>query len=145
MFLVLLHIQANPSPRLSLAMHTAMTHISCLISALWLHRITCKGSNAQYALLHSVTETTHKKYRYAIQKHPWCKKQGQVGSTRPPVTCTSIFYMQLKDVISGTGQGLLRFNHFVDAAIYNHVQANSNNLCSQTIETSTTKRTNCNV
>ena len=62
-----------------------------------------------------------------------------------PVTCTSIFCMQLKHVISGTGQSLLRFNHFVDAAIYNHVQANSNNLCSQTIETSTTKRTNCNV
>ena len=30
--------------------------------------------------------------------------------------------MQLKGVISGRGQGLLRFNHFVDAAIYNHVQ-----------------------
>ena len=31
--------------------------------------------------------------------------------------------MRLKDVISGRGQGLLRFNHFVCAAIYNHVQA----------------------
>ena len=27
--------------------------------------------------------------------------------------------MRLKGVISGGGQGLLRFNHFVDAAIYN--------------------------
>ena len=32
--------------------------------------------------------------------------------------------MRLKAVISGRGQGLLRFNHFVDAAIYNHVQTN---------------------
>ena len=46
----------------ALAMHTAMSHISYLISALWLHCITCKGSNTQYALLDSVTETTHKKY-----------------------------------------------------------------------------------
>ena len=38
------------------------SHISCLISALWLHHITCMGSNTKYALLHSVTETTHKKY-----------------------------------------------------------------------------------
>ena len=44
------------------AMHTTMSHISCLISALWLHHITCKGANTQYVLLHSVTETTHKKY-----------------------------------------------------------------------------------
>ena len=44
------------------AMHTTMSHISCLISALWLHHITCKGSNTEYALLHSVTETSHKKY-----------------------------------------------------------------------------------
>ena len=42
--------------------------------------------------------------------------------------------MQLKAVISGRGQGLLRFNHFVDAAIYNHVQTNRNNACRQTIE-----------
>ena len=44
------------------AMCTTMSHISCLISALWLNHITCKGSNTQYALLHSVTETSHKKY-----------------------------------------------------------------------------------
>ena len=50
--------------------------------------------------------------------------------------------MQLKGVISGRGQGLLRFNHFVDAAIFNHVQTNSNDACSQTIETSTTQTTN---
>ena len=29
--------------------------------------------------------------------------------------------MRLKGMISGRGQGLLRFNHSVDAAIYNHV------------------------
>ena len=52
------------------------------------------------------------------------------------------FCMRLKGMISGRDQGLLRFTHFVDAAIYNHVQTNSNNICSQTIETSTTKRTN---
>ena len=72
------------------------------------------------------------------KKHPWCKK----GKAKSEAPVTSIFCMQLKDVISGRGQGLLRFNHFVDAAIYNHVQTNSNNICSQTIETSTTKRTN---
>ena len=43
--------------------------------------------------------------------------------------------MRIKDVISGRGQGLLRFNHFVNAAIYNHVQTNKNNACRQTIET----------
>ena len=48
---------------------------------------------------------------------------------------TSIFCMRLKDVISGRGQGLLRFNHFVYAAIYNHVQTNRNNASRQTIET----------
>ena len=58
---------------------------------------------------------------------------------------TSIFCMRLKGVISGGGQGLLRFNHFVDATIYNHVQTNRNNTCRQTHETETTKRTNCNV
>ena len=58
------------------------------------------------------------------------KKQGQVGST-------SYFYFLhvTKDVISGRGQGLLRFIHFVDAAIYNHVQTNQNNACRQTLET----------
>ena len=35
--------------------------------------------------------------------------------------------MRLKGVISGKNQGLLRFNHFVDAAIYNRVQTNRNN------------------
>ena len=35
----------------------------------------------------------------------------------------------------GGSQGLLRFNHFVDAAIYNHVQTSRNNACRQTIET----------
>ena len=47
---------------------------------------------------------------------------------------TFIFCMRLKDVISGRGQGLLRFN-FVYAAIYNHVLTNRNNTCRQTIET----------
>ena len=51
---------------------------------------------------------------------------------------TSINYIQLKGMISGRGQGHLRFNHFVGAAIYNHVQTNSKNACGQTIETSTT-------
>ena len=40
------------------AMYTTMPHISCLISALWLHHITYKGSNTPNicTLLHSVTE-----------------------------------------------------------------------------------------
>ena len=37
-------------------------------------------------------------------------------------------------MISGRGQGLLRLNHFVDAAIYNHVQTNRKNACRQTIK-----------
>ena len=49
--------------------------------------------------------------------------------------------MRLKGVISGRGEGFLRFNHFVDATIYNHVQTNSNNACGQTIKTSTIKKT----
>ena len=49
--------------------------------------------------------------------------------------------MQLKGVISASGQGLWRFNSFVDAAVYNHMQTNGNNACSQTIKTSTIKRT----
>ena len=69
--------------------------------------------------------------RYAIQKHPWCKKSE--AKSEAPVT--SIFCMRLKDVMSGRGQGLLRFNHFVYAAIYNHVQTDRNNACRQTIET----------
>ena len=67
----------------------------------------------------------------AIQKHPWCKKSE--AKSEAPVTC--IFYMRLKDVISGRGQGLLRFNHFVYADIYYHVQTNRNNACRQAIET----------
>ena len=67
----------------------------------------------------------------AIQKHPWCKKSE--AKSEAPVT--SILCMRLKDVISGRGQGLLRFNHFVCAAIYNHVQTNRNNACRQTTET----------
>ena len=70
-------------------------------------------------------------YTYAIQKHHWCKKSE--AKSEAPVT--SIFCMRLKDVISGRGQGLLGFNHFVYAAIYNHVQTNRNNACRQTIET----------
>ena len=61
----------------------------------------------------------------------WCKKSE--AKSEAPVT--SSLYMRLKDVISGRGQGLLRFNHFVCAAIYNHVQTNRNNACRQTIET----------
>ena len=53
----------------AVAMYTTMSHISCLISALWLHHITCMGSNTQYALLHSVTETTHKKVLICYTKH----------------------------------------------------------------------------
>ena len=37
-------------------------------------------------------------------------------------------------MISGRGQGLLRFNHFVDAAIYNHVQTNRNNAGRQKLK-----------
>ena len=59
---------------------------------------------------------------YAIQKHPWGKKSKAKSEA-------------LKDVISGRGQGLLGFNHFVYTAIYNHVQTNRNNACRQTIET----------
>ena len=68
---------------------------------------------------------------YAIQKHPWCKK----SEAKWEAPFTSIFCMRLKDVISGRGQGLLGFNHFVYAAVYNHVQTNRNNACRQTIET----------
>ena len=60
---------------------------------------------------------------------------GEKSETKLESPVTSIFCMQLKCVISGRGQGLLRFNHFVDAAIYNHVQTNRNNACRQTIET----------
>ena len=66
-----------------------------------------------------------------MQKHPWFKKSE--AKSKAPVTF--IFCMRLKDVISGRGQGLLRFNHFVDAAIYNHVQTNQNNTRRQTLET----------
>ena len=69
-------------------------------------------------------------------------KKSEAKSEAP---VTSIFSMRLKGVILGRGQGLLRFNHFVDAAIYNRVQTNRNNTCRQTLETGTTKRTNCNV
>ena len=66
-----------------------------------------------------------------MQKHLWCKKSE--AKSEAPVTF--VFCMQLKDMISGRGQlGLLRFNHFVDAAIYNHVQTNQNNACRQTLE-----------
>ena len=70
-------------------------------------------------------------FYYAMQKHPWCKK----GKAKSEAPVTFIFCMRLKDMISVRGQGLLRFNHFVDAAIYNHVQTNRNNACRQTLET----------
>ena len=66
-----------------------------------------------------------------MQKHLWSKKSE--AKSEAPVTF--VFCMGLKDMISGRGQGLLRFNHFVDAAIYNHVQTNQNNACRQTLET----------
>ena len=53
-----------------------------------------------------------------MQKHPWCKK----STVKSEAPVTFVFCMRLKDVISGRGQGLLRFNHFVDAAIYNHTE-----------------------
>ena len=62
-------------------------------------------------------------YNKTIQKHPWCKK----GKAKSEAPVNSIFCMRLKGVISGRGQGLLRFNHFVYAALYNHVQTNRNN------------------
>ena len=70
-------------------------------------------------------------YNYAIQKYPCCKKSK--AKSEAPVT--SIFCMRLKDMILGRGQGLLGFNHFVCADIYNHVQTNRDNACRQTIET----------
>ena len=88
----------------------------------------------QYHVVHAVNDN-------AIQKHPWCKKSD--AKSKAPVT--SIFLHVTKGVISGRGQGLLRFNHFVDVAIYNHAQTNGANACSQSIETSKTKRTKCNV
>ena len=36
--------------------------------------------------------------------------------------------MRLKGMISGGGQGLLRCNHFVDVAIYNHVQTQTETI-----------------
>ena len=68
-----------------------------------------------------------------MQKHPWCKKSEAKSEAQLQVTF--VFCMRLKDVILGRGQGLLRFNHFVDAAIYNHVQTNQINACRQTLET----------
>ena len=52
-----------------------------------------------------------------MQKCPWCKK----SKAKLKATVASIFCMQLKGVISGRGLGFLRFNHYVDAAIRNHV------------------------
>ena len=66
-------------------------------------------------------------------------KKSEAKSEAP---VTSIFYMWLKGMILGRGQGFLRFNHFVYAAIYNHMQTNKNNACRQTIEILRTKRTN---
>ena len=68
---------------------------------------------------------------HAIQNTLGVKKAR--AKSEAPVTF--IFCMRLKHVISGRGQGLLRFNHFVDAAIYNHVQTSRNNACRQTLET----------
>ena len=48
-----------------------------------------------------------------MQRHLWCKKSN--NKSEAPVSF--IFCMRLKAVMSGRGQGLLRFNHFVDAAI----------------------------
>ena len=62
-----------------------MSHISSLISAFWLHHITCMGSISNMQLLDSVTETTHKKYWYAIQKHP-----GYEAKLEEPNVC--LFY-----------------------------------------------------
>ena len=42
-----------------------------------------------------------------MQKHLWCKKSE--AKSEAPVTF--VFCMRLKDMISGRGQGLLRFNH----------------------------------
>ena len=42
----------------------------------------------------------------AIQKHPWYK----TSEAKSEAPVTFIFCMWLKDVISGKGQGLLRFN-----------------------------------
>ena len=115
-------------------MYTTMSHSSRLISLLWLQTSPARAQNTQYALSHSVTETIHKSIDMLYKNTLDVKKRGQVGST-----CYFYFLHATKDVISDRGQGLLRSNHFVDAAIYNHVQTNSNNACSQTIKTSTNK------
>ena len=57
-------------------------------------------------------------YINAIQKHPWCKKSE--AKSEAPVT--SSLYATKRCDIRGRGQIFLRFNHFVDAAICNHVQ-----------------------
>ena len=99
-------------------MHTTLSHISCLTSALWLHHITCKGSKYPICIIAQCNRNIPQKVLICYTKHPWCKKRE--AKSEAPVT--SIFCIQLKGVISGRGQGLLRFNYFVDAAIYNHVQ-----------------------
>ena len=77
-----------------------------------------KGSNTHYALLHGATETSHKSIGMLYENT-------LSGNAKLEAPVTSIYCMRLKGVISG--QGLLTFNHFVDAAIYNYVQTSRNN------------------
>ena len=122
MFPVLFHIQANPSLGFSYA-YCNVTH-----QLFDFYSLVTKGSNTQYTLLYSVIESSHKSNDMLYKNNLGVKKQGSTNYFY-------IFCMRLKDVISGRGQGLLRFNHFVDATIYNHVQTNRINACRQTIET----------
>ena len=85
--------------------------LSYLLPILPTTRLVCftallkTGMICHWTFIHSIPTLNI----YAIQIHPWCKKSK--AKSEAPVT--SIFSMRLKGVISGWGQGLLRFNHFV--------------------------------
>ena len=116
-FSVLFYIQ-NKSSQLYI-LGCSCRYIKCTLqyptsavnSALWLHYIICRGSISNMQLLDSVTEITHKKYWYAIQKHSGCKKSKV--KLKAPFKVNVYTYMQLKGLISGRGQRFLKFDHFM--------------------------------
>ena len=104
-------------------MYATMSHISGLILLYGYITSTACSQISNMQLLDSITETTHKSIEMLqLQTHPGYKKRGQAKSTILCLLICSPVHMQLKDLISGRGQGLLIYSQSFHAAKYNHLQ-----------------------
>ena len=93
---------------------------------MWFKSIFCFLINLSELILFIALDELKLIYIYSML---YKNTLGVKSEAKSEVPVTSIFCMPLKDVISGRGQGLLRFNHFVYAAIYTELCANKQEQC----------------